>query len=116
MHWKIEIGCMESASSIISFLLCVVKRFMSIGCVNILAKVWAKVRYLRHLPFFLSESRITRRTRRGGWQDKFLFKRFRQTLNRRLGVPNLIIREIRDSDTHAKNFTLELKIVGYKSA
>ena len=51
----------------------------------------------------LSESRRTRRTRKtrmGGWQDKFLFKRFRQTLNRRLGVPNLIIRaigEIRDN-------------------
>ncbi len=46
-------------------------------------------------------TRMTRISRMGDWQDKFLFKRFRQTLNRRLGVPNLIIRaigEIRDSD------------------
>ena len=31
-----------------------------------------------------------------GWQDKFLFKGLRQTLNRNLGVPNSIIREIRE--------------------
>ena len=32
----------------------------------------------------------------GGWQDKLLFKRFRQTLNRNWGVTNTIIREIRE--------------------
>ena len=41
-------------------------------------------------------SRKTRKTRMGGSQDKFLFKRFGQTLNRNLGVPNSIIREIRE--------------------
>ncbi len=37
----------------------------------------------------------------GDWQDKFLFKRLRHTVNRCLGVPNSIIRVIRvirDSD------------------
>ncbi|RKU13157.1 hypothetical protein C6501_09805 [Candidatus Poribacteria bacterium] len=30
----------------------------------------------------------------GGWQDKFLFKRLRQTLDKHLGIPNSKIREI----------------------
>ena len=85
-----------------------VNKYMGlIGCVQFLACVSESrvITDCANYAYSLSASRRARRTRMTRivfWSDKVLFKRLRQTLNRRLGVPNSIIRVFRvfrDADT-----------------